>query len=146
LTRLSHEANHPTRFLATTRRTLAAVGTLLLALSALLIAVRRPLSSLLFLHGVMDRAGVERIADILPWAVIGAAPFGALLVLARAHVALQNSRIMPGMGLLNSTLNAGLNALLVGFMGLPGIALSTSITYLVVAIVFWVRLPRPQRA
>jgi len=146
LTRLSHEANHPTRFLKTTGRTLTAVGALLLALSVLFIAVRRPLSSLLFLHGVMDRAGVERIADILPWAVIGAAPFGALLVLARAHVALQNSRIMPGMGLLNSTLNAGLNALLVGFMGLSGIALSTSITYLVVAIVFWVRLPRSQRA
>ncbi len=80
LTRLSHEANHPTRFLTTTRRTLMAVGVLLLALSALLIAVRRPLSSLLFMHGVMDRAGVERIADILPWAVIGAAPVGALLV------------------------------------------------------------------
>jgi putative peptidoglycan lipid II flippase len=144
LTRLSHEANHPTRFLTTTRRTLTIVVALLLALSGLLIAVRRPLSSLLFLHGVMDRAGVERIAEILPWAVIGAAPFGALLVLARAHVARQNSRIMPGMGLLNSTLNAGLNALLVGFMGLSGIALSTSITYLVVAIVFWVRLPRSQ--
>jgi len=146
LTRLSHEANHRTRFLATTRRTLLTVGALLLILSVLVIAVRRPLISLLFLHGVMDRGGVDRIAEILPWAVIGAAPFGALLVLARAHVALQNSRIMPGMGLLNSTLNAGLNALLVGFMGLSGIALSTSITYLVVAIVFWVRLPRSQPA
>jgi putative peptidoglycan lipid II flippase len=146
LTRLSHEANHPTRFLTTTRRTLTTVCALLLALSVLLIAVRRPLSSFLFLHGAMDRAGVERIAEILPWAVIGAAPFGALLVLARAHVARQNSRIMPGMGLLNSTLNAGLNAALVGFMGLSGIALSTSITYLVVAVVFWIRLPRSQRA
>ena len=40
----------------------------------------------------------------------GVAPFGALLVLARAHVAQQNSRIMPSMGILNSVLNAVFNA------------------------------------
>jgi peptidoglycan biosynthesis protein MviN/MurJ (putative lipid II flippase) len=94
----------------------------------------------------MDPAGVDRIATILPWALLGAAPFGALLVLARAHVACQNSRIMPSMGILNSCLNAAFNALFVGVLGLRGIALSTSLTYVVVAIVFWIRLPRPSRA
>ncbi len=93
----------------------------------------------------MDRAGVARIAGILPWALVGAAPFGALLVLARAHVALQNSRIMPSMGLLNSVLNASLNAALVGALGLGGLALATSLTYAIVAVVFWVRLPRAAR-
>jgi peptidoglycan biosynthesis protein MviN/MurJ (putative lipid II flippase) len=62
-------------------------------------------------------------------------------VLARAHVARQNSRIMPGMGALNAACNALLNLAFVGRLGLSGIALSTSITYLVVAVVFWVRLP-----
>jgi peptidoglycan biosynthesis protein MviN/MurJ (putative lipid II flippase) len=90
----------------------------------------------------MDAAGVQRITSILPWALVGAAPFGALLVLARAHVALQNSRIMPGMGVLNSVLNAGLNAVFVTRWGLAGIALSTSVTYVVVALVFWWRLPK----
>jgi putative peptidoglycan lipid II flippase len=105
-----------------------------------------PLCTLLFLHGAMDRAGVARIAEILPWALAGAAPFGALLVLARAHVARQNSRIMPSMGVLNSTLNAAFNLLLVGPLGLAGIALSTTMTYVVVAVVFWMRLPRAARA
>ena len=146
LTRLAREAARPAAFAATTRRTLLTVVALLAVFSALFIALRAPLCSLLFLHGAMDRAGVARIAAILPWALVGAAPFGALLVLARAHVAQQNSRIMPGMGVLNSTLNAAFNLIFVGSLGLAGIALSTSMTYLVVAIVFWVRLPRAARA
>ena len=118
---------------------------LLAAFSALFVALRMPLCTLLFLHGAMDRAGVARIADILPWALAGAAPFGALLVLARAHVAQQNSRIMPGMGVLNSALNAASTCSSSARSGSPGIALSTSMTYLVVAVVFWVRLPRGAR-
>jgi peptidoglycan biosynthesis protein MviN/MurJ (putative lipid II flippase) len=66
-------------------------------------------------------------------------PFGALLVLARAHVAAQNSAIMVGMGLLNAGLNAALNVALAPSMGLEGIALSTSCTSAVVAAVFWAR-------
>jgi putative peptidoglycan lipid II flippase len=69
-------------------------------------------------------------------------PFGVLLVLARAHVALQNSRIMPSMGLLNAASNALFNFVFVGRMGLSGIALSTSVTYAIVAAVFWIRLPK----
>jgi putative peptidoglycan lipid II flippase len=86
------------------------------------------------------------MADILPWALVGVPPFGALLVLARAHVALQNSRIMPSMGVLNATLNLVLNAVFVRFLGLSGILLSTSVTYVVVAAVFWLRLPASARA
>ena len=143
LTRLAREAPRPAEFAATTRRTLGAVVVLLAGFSALFAVFRRPLCALLFLHGAMDAAGVARIAAILPWALAGAAPFGALLVLARAHVALQNSRIMPGMGLLNSALNAAFNLAFVRIFGLAGIALSTSMTYVVVALVFWIRLPRP---
>jgi putative peptidoglycan lipid II flippase len=142
LARLAHDATRPPQFAATTRRTLAAVVALLVGVSAVLIAFRTPVCTLLFLHGAMDPAGVAQIAGILPWALIGVPAFGALLVLARAHVALQNSRIMPSMGVLNSTLNAAFNALFVGSLGLCGIALSTSMTYLIVAVVFWVRLPR----
>jgi putative peptidoglycan lipid II flippase len=141
LTRLAQQASRPSLLRATTRRTLFTVALLLLAASALLIVLRMPLCRLLFLHGAMDLAGVARIASVLPWALAGVAPFGALLVLARAHVAQQNSRIMPSMGILNSVCNLVLNVALVGPMGLAGIALSTSLTYVVVAVVFWVRLP-----
>ncbi len=145
LTRLAHEAKEPRAFAATTAKTLGAVVAMLAVMSVAFAALRHPLCALAFGHGAMDAAGVRRIADVLPWAVAGAAPFGALLVLARAHVALQNSRIMPGMGLLNSALNAALNALFVGPLGLAGIALSTSVTYAIVALVFWLLLPRAAR-
>jgi putative peptidoglycan lipid II flippase len=143
LTRVAREADDPATFLATTRRTLATVIALLLVLSGVFAALRVPICRLLFQHGAMDAAGVDAMAAILPWGLLGVAPFGALLILARAHVARQNSRIMPSMGVLNSALNAGLNFAFVRWLGLPGIALSTSITYAIVALVFWIRLPSP---
>jgi putative peptidoglycan lipid II flippase len=141
LTRLSAEAGRPAELLRTTRRTLGAVALVLGAGCAILAALRLPVCRLLFLHGVMDEAGVGQIAEIVPWALSGVVPFGMLLVLARVHVARQNSRIMPSIGVLNATCNAVFNLVFVRRFGLAGNALSTSVTYAIVAVVFWVRLP-----
>lgn len=113
-------------------------GILVLA-SALLFVVRMPLLRVVFLRGDMDAEGVQRMARIFPYHLVGLAPFGALLVLARAHVAMKNTSIMVGMGVLNATLNAVLNVVFLRLIGLEGIALATSIMHLVVAIVFWFR-------
>jgi putative peptidoglycan lipid II flippase len=114
---------------------------LLVVAALVLAAARRWICAVVFAHGAMDRAGVDNMAALLPWALLGVAPFGALLVLARAHVALQNSRIMPSMGVLNAGLNLVLNLVFVRALGLAGILLSTAMTYVVVALVFWIRLP-----
>jgi putative peptidoglycan lipid II flippase len=141
LTHLSDDfaARDLARLRATVRRALAVVTGVLVAASALLWAVRRPLLHLVFEHGAMDWVGVERMARLLPYHLVGLAPFGALLILVRAHVAAQNSRIMISMGLLNAALNAGLNFAFLPSLGLEGIALSTSCTYAVVALVFALR-------
>lgn len=141
---LSHLAeDYARRDLATIRRTvvrsLATVCTLLLAIAAILYAVRGPLLRVVFLHGEMDEAGVERMAHLLPYHLVGLAPFGALLVLARAHVATRNGRIMISMGILNAATNAIGNFVLLHVLGLEGLALATSIVHLVVALVFWFR-------
>jgi putative peptidoglycan lipid II flippase len=128
------------RFRSTLVRSLLTVTLLLSIVEVALIVFRGPLLRLAFLHGAMDPAGVERMASLFPYHVIGLAPFGALLVLARAHVALKNSRIMISMGVLNAALNAFFNLSLVRFMGLEGIALSTSLVHLTVATVFFFRL------
>jgi putative peptidoglycan lipid II flippase len=143
LTQLARLSSTPHEFGRTLRRTLLVVAALLSSISVLCYLVRRPLCALLFLHGAMEPEAVDRMARILPWALLGVTPFGLLLVLARAHVARQNSRIMPSMGVINCVSNALLNLLLVRWMGLAGIALSTSLTYALVALVFWVRLPAP---
>jgi putative peptidoglycan lipid II flippase len=128
------------RFRATVQRSLAWSVALLAAASLLVYAVRGPLLRAIFLRGEMDAAGVDRMIDILPYHLVGIAPFGALLVLARAHVALKNSRIMISMGVLNAAMNLIFDVVLVKAIGLRGLALSTSLTHLVVAVVFWFRL------
>jgi putative peptidoglycan lipid II flippase len=125
---------------STVRRAVFSVVGILAVASAALCAVRLPLLRLVFAHGAMDAAGIERMAHVLPYHVVGLAPFGALLVLVRAHVAVQNTRVMVSMGIINAALNAGLDLVLISPLGLEGLALSTSITSAIVAVLLAVRL------
>ena len=128
------------------RRTV--IGTMLVtagllgALATLLGLGRRPILTLAFQHGAMDAAGVAELAALLPYHLVGVVPFGLLLILARAHVSLGNSRIMFRMGILNCLCNLGFNFVLRSVLGLRGLALSTSLVSAVVAGVFWVSLTR----
>jgi len=90
----------------------------------------------------MDADAVDSMASVLPWAVAGSVPFGALLVLARAHVALQNTRIMLPLGMLNAALNLALDLVLVRVAGLQGIACATSLVHLAIAAIFWQAMRR----
>jgi putative peptidoglycan lipid II flippase len=127
-------------FRRTTVRALVTVSLLLLASTAVLWIFAGPIMRFVFLRGEMDAGGVDRMIRLLPYHLVGLAPFGGLLVLARAHVALKNSGIMIGMGLLNAGCNAAFNVVLLKLIGLEGIALSTSCVQTVVAIVFWFKL------
>jgi putative peptidoglycan lipid II flippase len=124
---------------ATVSRSLVSVCSILAAASIVVYALRGPILRFVFLRGEMDAAGVDRMISILPYHLVGLAPFGALLVLARAHVAIRNSGIMLSMGVLNASLNAVFNVVLLRAIGLEGIALSTSCVQLAVAVVFWFR-------
>lgn len=148
---LSHLADDfARRDLVTIRRTvvraLTAVCGLLLLASVLLFLVRSPLLRLVFLHGQMDEAGVERMARILPYHLLGLAPFGALLVLARAHVAVKNGTIMISMGVMNASANVVFNLLMLRVLGLEGLALATSCVQLAIAVLFWFRFDARLRA
>jgi putative peptidoglycan lipid II flippase len=129
------------RDLSTFRRTvvraLATVTALLLLSTAVLWIFRAPVMRFVFLRGEMDAEGVDRMISLMPYHLVGLAPFGALLVLARAHVALKNSGIMIGMGLLNAGCNVVFNLVLLKLMGLEGLALSTSCVHTAIAIIFW---------
>jgi len=127
------------KYRRTVIRALFYVCGILVAASVLLYLVREPLLRAVFLRGQMDPEGVARMARVFPYHLAGLAPFGALLVLARAHVAMKNTSIMIGMGILNAGLNAVLNVVFLRIMGLEGIALATSCMHLVVAVVFWMR-------
>lgn len=144
LSHLSEDFAH--RDLRTFRRTvvraLTTVSLLLIAATAVMWIFRAPVMRFVFLRGEMDAAGVDRMISLLPYHLVGLAPFGALLVLARAHVALKNSGIMIGMGLLNAGSNALFNLVLLKAMGLEGLALSTSCVHLGIAVIFWFQFER----
>lgn len=135
LSRLSLEggSGRLAEFRATLGRALVAVCGALALASALLVAFRGPVFRLLFLHGDMDAAGVERMAALAPYALAGVPSFGALLVLARAHVALQNGRVMLAVGVANAALNALLDLVLFPVLGLGGILLATGVVHTAVA-------------
>ena len=123
----------------TVAKALGAVMGLLVLASLLLFFVRDPLLRFIFLRGKMDEAGIALMIRIFPYHLVGLAPFGALLVLARAHVAVKNSTIMLSMGIINASCNVVFNIVLLKAIGVEGIALSTSCVQAAVAIVFWFR-------
>lgn len=142
---LSHLSDHyAKRDLVSLRRevvkSLRIVCALLVVAAVIIYFVRGPILRLVFLHGEMDEGGVERMIGLMPYHLVGLAPVGALLILARAHIALKNTGIFIGMGIFNASSNAVLNIVLLKVLGLEGIALATSITHLMVAIVFWFKL------
>jgi putative peptidoglycan lipid II flippase len=144
LGRLSAEAAGRSRlvFDETVRNALASTGVLLGLLVGALVLFRKVLLKALFLHGQMDADAVDSMASVLPWAALGSIPFGALLVLARAHVALRNTRIMMPLGILNASLNLAFDLLLVRVAALRGIAFATALVHLVIAVAFWRALRR----
>jgi putative peptidoglycan lipid II flippase len=144
LSRLSREVarESPRVFERTIRTTLVTTGGLLAVLAGVLVLVRSVVLRAVFLHGQMDSDAVNSMASVLPWAALGSIPFGALLVLARGHVALQNTRIMLPLGILNASLNLAFDLLFVRAFGLQGIAFATSLVHMVIAVVFWWLLRR----
>jgi len=90
-----------------------------------------PLVALLFGGRAFDAAAVERVTTVqrliawqLPFAVTG-------LISARILSALGRNRILMAVGALNIVTNAVGNLVLMRYLGLAGIALATSLTYLI---------------
>ncbi|MEO8874352.1 MAG: lipid II flippase MurJ, partial [Polyangiaceae bacterium] len=102
MSELATQKNHD-EFRRTVIRALLGVCAILIVMCLILGFGRHWILRIAFLHGKMDQGAIDAMAAILPYALVGVAPFGALLVLARAHVALQNVRIMIPMGILNVT-------------------------------------------
>jgi len=118
-----------------TRRALGGVVVAMLAASAAIALLREPLVSALYAHGVMDYGGQRRIMHLVPCALAGTAPLGALRLLERA-ASPARQRAAAGLGALVTAVAA---AVLVRTMGLEGIALATAGGMAVAATVLAVR-------
>lgn len=117
------------------RRHTIRIGLVSLAGACALAAVSRPLVSLLFQHGKFDAADTSRVAAVQAFYALQLPGYLVGIVGARVLNALGRDRWILAVSALNFILNIGGNWLLLRWIGLPGIALSTATFYTIGAVV-----------
>jgi len=105
------------------------------AIAVPLALLSRPLVRLLFEHGSFVAADTSRVAQIQSYYALQIPGFVAGIVAARCLNAMGRDRVILLVSGLNFVLNVAGDWVLLRFMGLPGIALSTAIVYTVAAAV-----------
>jgi putative peptidoglycan lipid II flippase len=90
-----------------------------------------PISQLLFLRGKVDYADISVVAAVAAFGVIQLPFFSSQLILIKYANAQQQTSAIFGTALLGLLLNVTLNVLLMGPMGVAGLALATSLSMFV---------------
>ena len=117
----------------------------MLPIGGLLAILRRQVVTLLFDYGRFDAAAIELTANTLLFFLLGLAAHALIAVLARAFYARQDTRTPVAAAILAVVINTTLAILLVGPLGLGGIALAIAIAAWIEALLLlWLltnRLP-----
>lgn len=148
LTRLAQAAadSRPAEVTRLTRQALG-FGVAVMSVAALLVSLAAaPVLRLVYRHGHMTEIDVRAMVPILYGFAAALPGLAATLVLARAHVALSHPKALLFAGAANAVLNTGLNWVLLGPLGTPGLAWSTALTTTAVAALMGLALRRPLRA
>ena len=101
---------------------------------------RHVLIGLLFERGEFTAADTLRTATLLGYYLPGILPNLLGILAVRAHIVERNLRLIFWLGIVSMTLNALFNALLIGPMGLNGLALGTTINMFIVPVIYIARL------
>jgi putative peptidoglycan lipid II flippase len=112
----------------------------MLPIGGLLAILRRPVVTVLFPR--FNAAAVNMTSDTLLFFLIGLAGHALIAVLARAFYARQDTRTPVAASILAVVINTTLAVILVGPLGLPGIALAIAIAVWVEAVVLFALLER----
>ncbi len=103
-------------------------------LMAVMIVLREPLTSVFYQYGVFSQEDAERTASALGWFAVGLIGHIVVHVLARAFYAMQDTRTPVTWSIVAVGVNVPLMILLVGPMGVEGLALALSISALIEVI------------
>jgi putative peptidoglycan lipid II flippase len=103
-------------------------------LMAVMIVLREPLTSVFYQYGVFSQEDAERTASALGWFAVGLVGHIVVHVLARAFYAMQDTRTPVTWAIVAVGVNAPLMILLVGPMGVEGLALALSISAVIEVI------------
>jgi putative peptidoglycan lipid II flippase len=126
-------------------RTAALTGAGAAAVSAVLILLRAPLVGLVYGHGEFNAEYLPAVQGVWSLYLVGLGPSVVGWVFARAHLVLKNTKTLMMSGIICSLLNVLFNLALIKPLGLNGLALSTTVTYAVVAVVLGVSFVRKVR-
>lgn len=130
------------RFKQEVAKTAGLVGAGALAMSIALILFRAPLVSLVYGHGEFPPERLSSVSAVWALFLIGLGPMLFGRVFGRAHLVLKNTKLLMATGMASVLLKIALNLLLVRPLGLPGIALATTITASTLAVVLMICLFR----
>ncbi len=103
-------------------------------LMAVMIVLREPVTSVFYQYGDFSRADAERTASALAWFAVGLIGHIVVHVLARAFYAMQDTRTPVTWAIVAVGVNVPLMILLVGPMGVEGLALALSISAVIEVI------------
>lgn len=129
-------------FRDTLRGTLRATLFFVLPMAAGLMAISRPLISLVYGGGEFDSASVELTATALLWLSPGMAGYAVQNVLSRAYFAKQQGRAPLFAGAASIAVNILLCALLTGPLGITGLALSSAVSSTLYALLLFLPMER----
>ncbi|MFN8496551.1 MAG: lipid II flippase MurJ [Anaerolineae bacterium] len=108
----------------------------------LMAVLRVPIVTVLLQRGAFDAEATALTASALGFLAIGVLPNYLSLLVSRAFLSAKDIVTPTWLGALNALLNVTLNFLLIGPLGLAGIALSTAATWTIVSVIGYVVLRR----
>ncbi|HYI66263.1 MAG TPA: lipid II flippase MurJ, partial [Candidatus Limnocylindrales bacterium] len=97
-------------------------------LTAIMVVLREPLTSVFYQYGLFSQSATDRTASTLLYFALGLVGHIVVHVLARAFYAMQDTRTPVAWAIVAVAINVPLMALLVGPMGVEGLALALSIS------------------
>ncbi|HEY7737374.1 MAG TPA: murein biosynthesis integral membrane protein MurJ [Candidatus Limnocylindrales bacterium] len=122
-------------YLRLVTRSLRLVVFVMVPIAALGMVLSRQIVGLLFDYGAFGPAGADLAAETLVLFLVGLPAHASIAILARAFYARQDTRTPVGAAILAVAINSSLALLLVGPLGLPGLALAIAIAAWVEALV-----------
>lgn len=97
-------------------------------LAALMVVLHDPVASVFFEYGLFSAESADRTASALAWFAIGVPAHVVVHVLTRAFYAMQDTRTPVAWAVVAVVANIGLMVVLIGPMGVEGLALAISIS------------------
>jgi len=93
-----------------------------------MIVLRHPLVDIVFKHGAFDETSARLTAEVLLFYAPGILAYGIRDIINRAFYALQDTKTPMINSVIGLAINIVLNAVLVKYMGITGLALATTIS------------------